>query len=248
MYSYWILNAGVRKIVEIRRNLERYRKHLTPKWKVCSRIKRYRYRARVSFRNPLKLYLVNAQRGRTIRTGSTRGLRKHCVSNGAHILPECPHRFPRSRRSETSSASFSLFLHSASGPPSRPLNRTKSSLPPPRTNPPRDTQRHSPTVPLRETKMVTTSALCVFEKRSSRCIYLSAVIYASVIFSATLFACNLATRQGTRIFILGNRENEISTVYSDLWEINLVFSKNYLEDRIILETYYLCVHMCILFW
>lgn len=51
-----------------------------------------------------------------------RGLRKHRISNGAHNLPECPHRFPRSRRSETSSATPS------SPPPSRPLTAPRNRI------------------------------------------------------------------------------------------------------------------------
>lgn len=69
-----------------------------------------------------------------------------------------------------------LFLHLPPALLSRPLtarNRVCRSRYP-WTNPPRDTQRHSPTVPLRETKMVTASALCVFEEIGP--MYPSAVI------------------------------------------------------------------------
>lgn len=108
----------------------------------------------------------------------------------------------------------------ASGPLSRPLtarNRVCRRRYP-RTNPPRDTQRHSPTVPLRETKMVTASAFCVFEEIDP--MYPSAIIYASVTLSVISFACNFTTRQATRIFIL---EKFVSNILTRI-------VKNYLEN------------------
>ena len=84
-------------------------------------------------------------------------LRKHCVSIRAHDSPKCPHRLLRSRRSPFSrnhcQPSFSQPLRYIRAllprhPGSSSLSRFHPRIP-----------WHLPTVPLRETKMVTASAL-----------------------------------------------------------------------------------------